>query len=198
MSLPENKLEKFTSAVLKDAEDQRSGILHEIEEYKKSEMEKAEEEVLHESYIMIQNEIAAIKNENSKKISLAELDGRRKLLKLRDEISDSVFREAAVKILAFTKSPEYPDYLKKILSRYSGGFPEGKITIYVKSDDLSYKEMILSTFGKPAEIVSNPEIELGGLIILDHDRGIEVNETLDLKLSGQKDWFAVSSGLSIA
>lgn len=197
MSQPEKKLDKFSSAVLKDAEEQRSKILKEIEDYRKREMEKAEEEILHEAYIMIQNEIAAIKNKHSRKISLAELEGRRKLLTLREELSGKVFDEAAEKLINFTKTEEYKKYLSDAVKKCCSEIPEGNIVIEVKNDDLQFSDMLVKSSGRIASVKAAYNIKIGGVLISNPSRGVVVDETLDLKLSSQKDWFASESGLSI-
>lgn len=198
MPQPEMKLEKFTSSVLKDAEEQRSKILNEIDEYRKAEIEKAEEEILNDAYVMIQNEIAVIKNKNSRQISLSELESRRKLLKLRDEISRGVFEDSSKNLLNFTSSPSYSDYICNIIKKTVETFPAGKSVIMVKKEDLQYSEKLLSAFGRADAVCeASDNIIIGGVIIYNHDKGIVVDETLDLKLANQKDWFAASSGLAI-
>jgi V/A-type H+-transporting ATPase subunit E len=197
MSQPENKLDKFSSAVIKDAEEQRSKILNEIEEYRKSQMEKAEEEILHEAYIMIQNEIASIKNKHSRKISLSELEGRRKLLMLREELSGKVFDEAASHVLNFTKSQEYLKYMCDTVKKCCNEIPEGNVIIEVKNDDLQFADMLVTASGREAKVETNLNIRLGGVLVNNVSKGIVIDETLDLKISSQKDWFAAESGLSI-
>lgn len=197
MSLPDTKLEKLTSAVLQDAEEQRAKILQEIEDFRRTEMDKAEEEVLHEAYIMIQNEIAAIKNDHSRKISLAEIESRRKILKLRDEITEAVFKDAADRVLAYTKTPEYADDLCAAVQKYAQRIPSGDVVIRLKADDIALGNRIVAAFGRPASCEASPEIALGGVILFNREAGVVVNETLDLKLTGQRDWFATASGLTL-
>jgi V/A-type H+-transporting ATPase subunit E len=198
MSQPEMKLEKFTSAVLKDAEEQRSQILKEIDEYRNAQIEKAEEEILNDAYVMIQNEIAIIKNKNGRQVSLAELESRRKLLKLRDEISRSVFEDAAKNLLNFSLTSKYIDYICNIIKKCADTFPAGKSVIMVKKEDLQYKDRFLSAFGREDAVCETSDnLTIGGVIIYNHDKGIIVDESLDLKLENQKDWFAATSGLTI-
>lgn len=197
MSVPEKKLDKFSSAVLKDAEEQRSKILEEIEEYRKSQMEKAEEEILHEAYVMIQNEIASIKNTHSRKISLTELEGRRSLLILREELTGKVFEEAASCIADFTKTEDYKQYMCDAVKKCCDEIPEGSVEIQVKKDDLALSDALVAASGRDSKVVESVNITLGGVLVSCISKGIVVDETLDLKLSSQKDWFASESGLSI-
>lgn len=197
MSLPDTKLEKFTSAVLKDAEEQRAKILHEIELYRKKEIEKAEEEVLHEAYVLIQKEIANIKNAHSKEISLAEIGWRKKLLKLRDDFTEQVFQAVSEKIASFAKTDAYVEYIKRAAADCPPEIREGNVIISVKKDDLGLKDAILGAFGTSAGFEVSDKIELGGILIYNSDKGIVVDQTLDLKLQNQKNWFESTSGLGI-
>lgn len=198
MSQPDKKLEKFNSAVLRDAEEQRAKILAEIDEYRASEMEKAEEDILHEAYIMIQNEIAVIKNRQSRQVSLAELESRRKLLKLREELTVKVFEEAAAKVLEYTKTPAYQDSVCKAVKKSCSEMPEGEIIVEVKNDDLSLRSMLVAASGRSKiEIKASDNIELGGVIVSCPEKGLVTDETLDQKLVAQRDWFASNSGLTL-
>jgi hypothetical protein len=46
-------------------------------------------------------------------------------------------------------------------------------------------------------VAESVSIVLGGVHVSNPSKGIVVDETLDLKLSSQKDWFTSESGLSI-
>ena len=197
MSQPDKKLDKFSSAVLKDAEEQRRIILEEIEEYRKAQMEKAEEDILHEAYIMIQNEISAIKNQQSRKISLAELEGRRNFLKQREDIMNRVFKETSERILAYTATAEYGNMLCEKLKNSAANLPEGSLVIQIKHADLPLADRLIAACGHKAAVEENANIALGGFILENRDKGVIIDETLDLKLEGQKDWFAASSGLTL-
>jgi V/A-type H+-transporting ATPase subunit E len=197
MSQPDKKLGKFSSAILKDAQEQRGIILAEIEEYRKAQMEKAEEDVLHEAYIMIQNEISAIKNQQSRKISITELEGRRSFLKHREEIMSRVFKETSERLLAFTGTAEYEKLICALLQKSAGRLSGGALVIQVRHADLPLADKLINACGRSAMVEENISISLGGFILVNKDMGVIIDETLDLKLSSQKDWFAASSGLTL-
>lgn len=197
MSLPEAKLDKFSAAVLKDAEEHRSKILAEIEEYRKSQMDKAEEQILHEAYVMIQNEIASIRNDHTREISRAELEGRRDLLIYRENLTKKVFDEAAEDILKFAGSDKYEGFLTDLVKKAIENLPEGDIVIEVRKDDLTLGDKLAAASGRSAKIAENVNIRLGGFIITDTSDGVVIDETLDTKLKEQNDWFSAESGLSL-
>lgn len=197
MSQPENKLDKFSSAVLQDAEENRQKILREIDEYRKSELEKAEEEVLREAYVLIQSEIADVKNKHSRQISIAELEGRRKLLLEREELTDKVFAEAADRLRTFVASEGYLSFLCEVVKLHGEKLPKGKLLIEVRSDDLQYSSALSAAGSREAEVKANPAIRIGGVVVSCPSCGLVIDETLDSRLNGQREWFTSQAGLSI-
>lgn len=197
MSQQEITLEKFSSSVLKDAQEQHDKILAEIEVYRKAEMEKAEVEAQQESSSMIQSEMSSIKNLQSRKLSLAELEGRRRLLKQREDLTEKIFGQTADKIRSYTSTPEYVQQLCSRVKSSSSSLPEGSLVIQVKPDDLSLADKLKEACGRDATVEANINIELGGYILCNNDKGIVIDETFDLKLNSQRDWFASTSGLSL-
>lgn len=199
MSQPEEeKLKKFTSAVLQDAEEQRQKVLAEIEDYRRGELEKAEEEVLHETYVMIQNEIAHVKNAHSKQVSLAELERRRKLLVLREQITQKVFSEVSGKLTTFAGTDEYIEFVCGLLRESGKEIPDGQTSILVRKEDLKHADAFVAAYGKPAVCEEDSNILIGGAIVFNHDKGVVTDLTLDLRLSSQKDWFTANSGLTLS
>ncbi|MFT8888578.1 MAG: V-type ATP synthase subunit E [Ethanoligenens sp.] len=197
MSQTDVNLKKFTSAVLSDAEAQRSKIMAEIEDYRQREMQRAEEDVLHEAYNLIQSEIASIRNKQSREISLAELEGRRKLLTLREEITQKVFKEAADQIVAYTQTDAYSDWLCDALKKSSASMADGSLIIEVKRGEHTPADKLIAATGRKATVQEVPGILIGGFILVNNEKGFVIDETLDQKLHNEKDWFAASSGLTL-
>lgn len=197
MSEADAKLDKFSTAVLKDANEHRSKILEEIENYRKSEIDKAEESILHEAYVLIQNEITSIRNDHTREISRAELEGRRDLLLYREDLTKKVFDEAKDNLIAFTKSDDYVKYMKDLIEESLKDLPEGDITIALTGADLTLKDKFCEGISRKIEFIENKSILIGGFILSNANTGVEIDETLDVKLKNQNDWFAAKSGLSI-
>lgn len=193
----ESKLSKFNSAVLQNAQQQHDKILAEIEEYRKAQLEKAEEEILQEAYDTIQREIAVLRNRQGQKISQAELENRRRLLRQREAITEKVFDLAAERLLAYARTPDYADRLCASLRKSCGELPEGRLVVQVKPGDLKLRERLAAACGREAAVEENAGIRLGGFRIVNAERGVFIDATYDRRLKGQKDWFAASSGLML-
>ena len=94
MAVRDEKMSNFLAAINKYAEEQRNKIQSEVENFKQQELEKAEEEILIESYQMIQREMNAMRTEISQDISRKEMKGRKALFEKRQEITAKVFTAA--------------------------------------------------------------------------------------------------------
>lgn len=197
MSVADAKLDKFSAAVLKDAQEHRSKILEEVENYRKAETDKAEEEILHEAYVLIQNEITSIRNDHTREVSRAELEGRRDLLLYRETLTKKVFDEVSNKLSDFTKTEDYLKYMSELIKKSLENLPDGDVTIAVKPADIALKDKLLAGLTRDVKFIENKSINLGGFILSNANAGVEIDETLDVKLKNQNDWFAAKSGLSI-
>ena len=160
-------------------------------------MEKAEEDILHEAYIMIQNEIAAMKNKESREVSIVELEGRRKLLRQREEIADKIFAETAQRLLAFTRSEAYPDYLCGRVRECAAQLPDTPLVIRLKKDDQRLADSVAAASGHKTTVEESADIAIGGFILVNAQAGLLMDETIDRRLADQRDWFASASGLTL-
>ena len=74
MASNKEKLSKFNQAINHYAEEQRRKIENEVAEYKRRQLEEAEEEVLTEAYHLIQKEMAEMRNSITREMAHREMD----------------------------------------------------------------------------------------------------------------------------
>lgn len=193
----ESKLSKFTAAVIKDANEQRSQIMADVEEYRLQQIRQTEEKALNEAFHMIQSEISTIRNTKRQEISKYLLQSRIELLKKRTEITEQVFEEAKVKISTFVNSPDYLPYLKKqIRTALNLINSTDESVLYVRDADLRLEDDLVSEF-KNISVKKDDVIELGGFILVNHNKGLSINQSFDESLEDQKTYFAGISGLEM-
>ena len=77
-----SKTDNFLKAIEKYAEEQRSKIQSEAEDFKEKELNKAEEEGLREAYVLIQKKMTDIKTQIASELSKAETASPLKLVVL--------------------------------------------------------------------------------------------------------------------
>lgn len=193
----DEKLSKFNAAINHYAEEQRVKIEQEIAEYKQSELEEAERQVLHEAYRLIQNEMTTMRDSITRDIAHREMDARKQLLEKRQNITDEVFATAAERLLAYTKTEQYAGLLQKFAQNLSKIFHQPGVVLCVKEEDLQYESLLRQAFGKDCTVQADQDIQIGGVRAYHADRGIMADETLDSMLEAQHEWFEENSGMSV-
>ena len=79
-------------------------------------MDQAEDEILVETYTMIQRKVSEIKSEVGREISVKNVESRKAIVSERDHYTDSIFSEVKKKLSGYKKSESYVQYLKQSLA----------------------------------------------------------------------------------
>ena len=141
-----SKTDNFLKAIEKYAEEQRSKIQSEAEDFKERELNKAEEEGLREAYVLIQKKMTDIKTEISSELSRAESASRKKTFVRRQEIENEVFEKAAKKLSEYTETSKYVNALEKSAKSVSAVLDCDDVVLKVREEDLKYKNKIVLAF----------------------------------------------------
>lgn len=194
----DNSMDKFTDAIIKDANEQKKRLLSELEKEKQKEIEKAEAEILNDIFHKIQSEISDIKNYASREISKKSFEMRKELLKKRDEFTEEVFKKLKAKLIEFTASEEYKSYLFNLLQASFEKTGKENLNIEICERDKTVLEKICKDLSVTPEFVVNDDIEIGGFIIQSPEKSIKIIETLDRKVIEQREYFGEISGMSLS
>jgi vacuolar-type H+-ATPase subunit E/Vma4 len=197
MATNDEKLSKFYLAINHYAEEQRRQIEEEVAEFKQKELDEAEDEVLNESYRLIQKEMAQMRNSIFQEMAQREVAGRRALLEQRQKITDEVFSRAAEQLRSFTKTDRYQTWLQNSAARMSAVFPKAGTVLRIREADAGYQKIIRESFGADCEFQTDRTIVLGGLRAYHAELGVMVDETLDSLLEDQRNWFEENSGMRV-
>ena len=192
-----SKTDNFLKAIEKYAEEQRSKIQSEAEDFRERELNKAEEEGLREAYVLIQKKMTDIRTQIAADLSRAETASRRKTFVRRKQIEDEVFEKAAKKLEAYTKTDKYAKSLEKSAKDISKVLGADDVVLKVRKSDLAKKNKIVLAFGRKCEVGETNDIRIGGMIGVSKKLGILIDETLDSKLETQREWFCDNSGLKV-
>lgn len=192
-----DKTSNFLKAIDKYAKEQQKEIKSTATAFKRKELQKAEAEVLRDSYVLMQREMAQMRKNIDREVSKVEVQSKKELLNLRQKMMENVFFKAKNKLIAYTKTDDYKKLLVKMASKMSRVLKNDNITIFVREEDLVFKNDILKAFGSDCTIMKKSSIKIGGMLGLDNEAGIIVDETLDSKLENERSWFSENSGMSI-
>lgn len=199
MTGQEEKLSKFILAINAYAEEQRTRIIEEVEQKNEIEMKKAEDEVLSDSYRMIQKELADMRSRMRSDFCRKKMNGRNEILILRNEIEQKVFERAAEKINEYTKTTQYVQKLASLAQKIKGILceKEGQIIVFLRPADMIHSQLVRDSLGMACEIKEDEDIILGGIIAANYTRGLLIDASLDTELEENHSWFAENSGLFI-
>lgn len=165
MEFEEKKLSKFVQAINRDAENRRARILNEAEEFRRKELQKAEDDALEEAYHLIQDEIATMRRRIRHESSMRVMERHRAVLQRREEITEQVFEEAKKRVLAFTETPDYAAYLTECVKEAVSMLGNTPVTVRIRPADGKYESLISSLFPAGCTFHESDEIVLGGLMI---------------------------------
>ena len=110
------------------------------------------------------------------------------------EREEAIFKKAKEELIAFTKTPEYKDFMVNKAKKLSGDYMPHSV-IYVKEEDLGLADDLKAAYGD-AEVKAG-DVTIGGLMIENKENSIVLDETLEFALKNQKEWFNQNSGLII-
>lgn len=198
MATNDEKISKFLQAINNYAEEQRQKILEEIQSYIGEELEKAEKEVLLDSYRLIQKETAEMRGNIRKALSRKEMADKKEVLSHRLDLMSQVFDKARERLCGYTKTPAYEQFLTDAAKRLSSVLTADDTLLLVRKEDLPMAEQLKNAFGGKCGVESSENIAIGGVLGSSVSMGLVADETLDTKLAAQQEWFEENSGLTIA
>ena len=199
------KTDNFLQAIQRYTEEQKSIANTEVELLKEEKLKKAEENGKRDSERYIQQQLEAKKYMTADKSPVSALvfvsrlvqESQKKLFRERAKMTDEVFEMAAQKLIKYTETKEYKLKLVDSARQIAELFDDNRCVVYINEKDMKYSTEILAAFHGMAELVKDNSIKIGGLKGYCKSMRIVADETLDTKLSAQREWFIENSGLSV-
>ncbi|MEN3006210.1 MAG: V-type ATP synthase subunit E family protein [Candidatus Methanosuratincola petrocarbonis] len=124
--------------------------------------------------------------EYRKEISKAEIDSRMQVLRIKEEIVESVFAEARERLLEFTGKEEYLEILQKQLTSLSSLVHVGKVILNKRDVERLGEENIRKILGPKCDI-SVEDLGTGGFMLISKDGKVAIDRTIDSLLKSKKD-----------
>lgn len=120
--------------------------------------------------------------------SRQKMDTKRKLLSLRESLVEELFKSVEDKLIAFTKTEDYKDYIKEKLALvpFDGG------VIYCDEKDVD----LIRANVKDVKIKKR-YFKIGGFTYISKSQDSEYDYSLDTSFKTQTEWFISHSGFTI-
>lgn len=193
------KLNTFTSLVLKDAEEKREKLIEKVEKEYSERLDERETELLENAYEHIQENIQTSKREANERVLHAQMDSKKQLILRREEIIDEVMKTVRAKLVEFTKSGEYEKWLIEKVEKALFEVGKGSKIVYISPEDIRLRDKIeqIPEMSR-LTVEASPERDfLGGAKVLNTDRKVSADYSFKEMLLEQKQAFLQSSGLSL-
>ena len=163
--------------------------------------EKAEEEIKAEVSKEVQDrfdkELAALQLKSTVASATDATKQRQELMNLRDGYVKAVFEGVKNKLIEFTKSDKYVDYLLYKIKDVAQNYPFEDAQILVSEQDKKYETKILSAYGMKAEVIASDKLSIGGFILVNPKTNVVIDNSLSFILDDQVAYFTRNSGLII-
>ena len=184
---------KFMQAIQRDGEKRRAAIMESIDQEVAAELEKVKAAATAKARQMGDYEKVRLQEETNRKLSRSVVDTGAELSARRTAIAGQVFAACEEKLAEFTAGGEYAGYLARSAASLLQLLHTDKADFYARPADV---EAVKVAVPAGCTVTADPAIKLGGLRA--KSGSVEADDTLDMKLESQKDWFLQNSGMSIA
>ena len=193
------KLQRFTEAVVRDAARESNALRRRLYEARTAALEEAHIQARETSRAYYDKEAGRIRSEAGREISRHLMDVKRQVYLRRKEISEEVTANVRARVAAFAASPDYPDHLVGLLRAALAQLPgAAAVSLYLREEDLPYAPRLISAAGRVAVECIPGTFALGGLILHCPELGLRVDCSFDTRLEELSGHFAEQFGLSLS
>ncbi len=192
MSIKEG-LSAIASELLGDAQGEAEATIVDAEKQAKEALQAAKQQADQSYQSIVSQAKAQAETEKRKILSLAEVEIRNRILKIKEEIVDAAFNRSVEKLNAFVKTKQYRDYFLRLVEDSSKKIGFKYLIIHVNAKDKAWlKQVSLDNLSRKVqlEIKLSDQAEnfIGGVRIETADGKILYDNTIDNRLQELKPY----------
>lgn len=193
-------LEKRTKDLVDEINRKVDHLIEDSNQYFENERKRLiaeyENEAREETSVYLEQELNELKINVQLKESQAKWRVRKDLFIQRQAMVDELFVDISKKLTAYSQSTKYDTWLKESISTHlKKASKENPIVIEFKPVDQPMIERLCKEYQDIVTLEIRETIFIGGYIVTYPSLGVEEDNTIDVKLKDQKEWFAIHSGL---
>lgn len=197
MNKIEEKFNKFSYMVMKQADAKKKELISEAEKDSIETITEKEIMFLKKAYGQIHESLVRIEKDHNEEVSKAILESKQTLFNRREEILQQVFSNVKEKLQAFKSNDEYENYMIKTILQALELTGQGEILIYADSDDIPLVEEIRTKSGTRFELFESEEQLVGGCVICNKTKGLMYDYSFIDRLNAERASFLENYELSI-
>jgi V/A-type H+/Na+-transporting ATPase subunit E len=181
----------IASEVLGDVQKEAEAVMLAAENDAKETLKAAKKRADQNYHDIISQSIAKAEAESRKIASVTEVEIRNRLLQTKEDLVDSAFEKAIIKLKNFVKTKEYHNYLLKLVVDASERIGQKDLVVQVNAKDEGwFTQDTLNSLSKKLhrELTLSDKTGdyIGGCIIQTKDGKIIYDVTLDIRLQELK------------
>lgn len=196
MAESDARVDLFLEDIDHDAIDRRNAAEAEVDQYIRSQLASEEEKAKRQADAAILDCQNRLRIEANKKFAAVHNTAKAQLSARRIAMKEEVFSLAGEKLRQFTATPDYAAFLKQSVTAMADQIT-GEAVILVREADLPLAESLRAAFGRDCAVEADRSIRLGGCKIQDRTNGLIADDTLEVRLSAQNEWFLANAALTV-
>ena len=193
------KLQRFTEAVIREAARESNQLRRQLHEKRAAALEEAHIEAREASRAYYDKEAGRIRSEAGREVSRHLMDVKRQVYLRRKEISEEVIDKARARVADFAASPEYPAHLEQLLRAAIKQLPAAaSVRLLLRQEDLQYADRLAQAIAPMSVECAAGAFALGGLVLHCPELGLRLDCSFDTRLEELSGHFAEQFGLSLS
>ena len=197
MDNSQNSIKAFTDAIKRMAQEECKAINNETRQIKSQRLEALLAQTQEKYNDLVNYELSRIQADKNRQISIMNENTAKELSHLRSELTDKVFAAVVEELLQYTKTEDYKQLLIRSVKEILGALGDEELEFFLRKEDLPLAGEICKAIDKKLDFKAADDIKLGGVKAIGRKTESLADNTLDLKLEAQKEWFFANSGFEI-
>lgn len=191
------KLERFSKAVFKEADDKINEILTEAQNISNEKILNASDKYLVVAEKNINDETKKIHSKYVRLVATEKLNAHKDVLSHRQEIISKVFENVKAKIKAFTSSEKYEQYLVSLAQKAYAENNELIGEVRLAGRDMKFSKALLNVLPVGFIVVEDKSIKLGGLKLSYPEINLLNDCTIDSAVEAERENFSLNPELRL-
>lgn len=183
------KLEYFEREIMNRVQAESDAIRTETQRMKDEALEQEKARLYDELYNDIQAQVAQIRKETAGEIAHETQQMKQALYRQREQYLAELLAEARVELASFCKSGQYEEFLLGRVRSLARDWPMDGSVIKLRADDIGYDAKIRELYPGCTVEADDAAVPIGGVVLVNRARGVEIDLSLGAALAQQKDWF---------
>lgn len=149
-----------------------------------------------ETVVYLEQELSDLRNTVLQSESQSKWKVKKDLFVRRNELVDNLFTSVTEELKAFSETKEYVTWSKQALDDVLSTLDKDQsYQLTVKPSDKDIYAQLIQAIDESIKLETDEDIFIGGFILSNPVKKLQVDKTLDYQIRVQKEWFFAHSGL---